>query len=535
MTNVTTGKTYYGRNGRKYTMDHFIKKGGEGEVYTISGYPDSVAKLYTARKFKSTKYIMDMRTYLKEKIETMLDYPVQTHLNGQLVITWPSDLLYDASGAFAGYVMPRVYAKKSLVSAIDSTMQKKLIPNYTWRTAAVIAYNLASAVDLIHERSYVIGDMNPLNFLVDSNGHITVIDTDSFNITNPRTNKTYKCTVARDELLPPELQGKDRSRPTTVFTQESDRFGLAVHIFTLLMNGAHPFGSVSTFQGSGPSTSNGSEMHNIVNGICPYVTGGSGKPSKLAPDVKILPQEVRSLFDRAFRYTAFEAARPSTAARRPKASEWISAMDHLVHADYSRHGSHVYLRSYGKCPWCDLENKKRILPGGSTALQLPVSIPKLSAPAPVSRVAKAVGNVTNTIRNPGGVAINVRRDDSLLHAACIAAGVLISPLLANSVIPLIGRFCGWWLPAGYVIFALSLCGGLCGWGAAYLASKRYVNAYNGAPWLLLALLSPVLAWIAVFSGALLMKLLWLLLLAVFEIVKWTLITLLILGICALVL
>jgi hypothetical protein len=70
---------------------------------------------------------------------------------------------------------------------------------------------------------------------------------------------------------------------------------------------------------------------------------------------------------------------------------------------------------------------------------------------------------------------------------------------------------------------------------AYLASKRYVSAYNGAPWLLLALLSPVLAWIAVFSGALLMKLLWLLLLAVFEIVKWTLITLLILGICALVL
>ena len=524
-----SGKTFYGRNRKAYILDQFIKKGGEGQVYGIKGYPESVVKLYTSKKFKPTKYISDPRTHLKEKIETMLDNPVQTHLNGLLVITWPTDILFDSSGQFAGYVMPRVHAKKSLKSAIDSGLQKQMFPNFTWKTAIAISYNLAQAVDLIHSKGYVIGDMNELNFLLDQKGHITVIDTDSFNITNARTGKTYKCTVGRDELMPPELQGKDRSRPNTVFTKESDNFGLAIHIFSLLMNSVHPFGSVSSRNGnSTPSTSNGQEMHNIMNGICPYVTGGTGKPSKLAPDVKMLPLEIRNLFDRTFKYTATEAAMKSTAQKRAKASEWIVALDHLLHAQFSRHSSHVYLTSYGSCPWCELEKRNKIFYNPAIKTIKPY-VPPVKTPAGLQ---KASYKISSFFKGSHAVSVNARRENTVLIAACVASGALISPALAQFVIPLIAGICGWMLPIGIAMAVLSICGALAGWGVAEAARDKYVSSYNAAPWLLLALLPPLLGAVTLFLLCGAGSLLWLILLGVFEILKVVLMIGLVLAIFA---
>ncbi len=511
---VLSGQTFYGRNGSTYTLDTFIKKGGEGQVYAIKGEPEKVVKLYTAKKFRPTKYISDPKTYLREKIETMLDNPVQTHLHGQLVITWPTDILFDSSHQFCGYVMPRVHVSKSLKSAIDTGLQSQLIKNYTWKTSVGIAYNLAQAVDLIHSKGYVIGDLNELNFLVDHKGHITVIDTDSFNITNRKTGKTYKCTVGRDELMPPELQGKDRSRPNTVFTKESDNFGLAIHIFELLMNGVHPFGSISSSGGrSTPSTSNGHESHNIMNGICPYVTGGSGKPSKLAPDVKMLPVEIRNLLDRTFKYTAAQAAAKSTALKRASASDWIAALSHLLNENYSKHGTHVYLSSYGKCPWCAIGQSSRRKP--VKKIIPPVQIPAI----PGLKLAGFKKIVPAAFKKPVPAALTVRRSEHVLTAACIGTGLLISPYLAQYMIPLIASMSGLALPLSAVMITLALFGAISGYVISFFAQDRYVSAYNGLPWLLVALLSPAAACVCMLIGTFMIKLLGILLQGVMALVE----------------
>ena len=46
--------TYYGRNGSRYILDTRLGGGGEGEVYSVSGRGNLVAKLYFDKKFIPT-------------------------------------------------------------------------------------------------------------------------------------------------------------------------------------------------------------------------------------------------------------------------------------------------------------------------------------------------------------------------------------------------------------------------------------------------------------------------------------------------
>lgn len=512
-----TGNTFKGRH-RTYTIGKYISHGGEGSVYEVTGHSQLVAKIYNPVKFNSANSGNDGRKLLQEKIETMLDNPVQTYDGSSLMIAWPKDILIDSSGQFCGYIMPRVYSERSLISAYDIGTRKKAFPQFTWKSCVTIAYNLAAAVSLVHGSGYVIGDMNEKNFLVSDRGHITVIDTDSFNVHNKNTGRTYKCTVGLNELMPPELQGRNRSLPDTRFTTESDNFGLAIQIFRLLMNGVHPFDSVSVSRARSVSSySGGNEIYNITNGICPYVTGGRGKPGKFAPDMKILPAEIRKLFDRVFGYNSVNAARKSVIAARPSASEWMNALKNLLNQKMtvcSHDSSHVYPACYGKCPWCQISKNTGFLPSIRTS---------------VTGSTNAGGNLSLPVGQ------NIQRDSELLYILCIAGGVLFSPFFASHLVPLIASVTTWWIPWQYIAVMLSLMGASMGYGIAYCFEKQYVSSSNYIPWLLLALLPPLLAPVSVCLLACLVRLIWLLLLLIFEIVKWLLVILLILGCAALVL
>ena len=179
---------YFGRNRTtSYTLGSCLGGGGEGEVYEIAGKHNLVAKIYFDSKFNPTSESPNPRQELKEKIETMLDQPVDPYINGVLSVAWPQDILTNQQGLFVGYTMPRVNSKYHIFAASRERERAKLYPNYTWKTAILIAYNLALAVKVIHNTNAVVGDMNPNNIMLDEKGHVTLIDTDSFNITNRRT------------------------------------------------------------------------------------------------------------------------------------------------------------------------------------------------------------------------------------------------------------------------------------------------------------------------------------------------------------
>lgn len=474
---------YYGRGGVQYALDMRLGGGGEGEVYAIKGKNNLVAKLYYSNKLKPTTFNSNPRQLLKEKIQTMLDQPVNAYTpKGVLIVAWPQDIIYDASGEFVGYTMPRVQSKYHIFAASRKRERMALYPNYTWKTAVTIAYNLAMAVWNVNSTGAVVGDMNPNNVMVDEYGHITLIDTDSFDIINRRTGKTYKCSVGVPEMLPPELQGVDLADPVNKFTEKTDGFSLSIHVFNLLMNNCHPFG-VSGMKKSKSSTSNSPVAKQIARGECPYVTGGKGKTSPDAPDVAMLPKEIRELFDRAFRYDVVTAVKATTIAQRPSAQEWMFALENLYQSAMttcSKDATHIYPSGYPKCPWC-----KQFVPP-------PVSPPFSQNNSFSSVIKKASGrtNKGNISANPTG-SVQIRRDAWPIWLMCIvfglAGGFAMAPLLMDAV----RETFDFALTLDTARVILTILGGIVGGIEAHFVQEKYQSAYNAWPWFSVSLLAPV--------------------------------------------
>lgn len=443
---------YYGRNHKIYDLGQRLGGGGEGEIYDIVGNPSLVAKIYFNSKFNPVAGNSNPRRNLKEKIETMLEQPVQPYVNGVLTVAWPQDLLLNQQGQFVGYVMPRVKSTHHIFAASRERERMQLYPHYTWKTSIAIAYNLSLAVKIIHQSNAIIGDMNPNNIMIDEHGHVTIIDTDSFNITNKKTGKVYKCSVGISEMLAPELQGKNLADSRSVFTKKTDDFSLAIHICTLLMNNCHPFGCTS-FNISQSSTSTNPIVYNIVRGNCPYVTNAKGKASSDSPDVKMLPKDIRDLFDRAFNYTSSTAIKSSTISKRPSAREWQNALGKLLNSNMKTCKKlypevHVYPASYHKCPWCAIKSK---VPSKTTKSKVPFWE---------------------------------------LWLVCILSGLVFSPFLAKYFIPICIKLCGTSFELTTARVILAIVGSITGAIIAFYAQKHYIKSGYEYTWLSLGLLVP---------------------------------------------
>ena len=342
--------TYTGSNGKTYiTEAQPLGKGGEGEVYRIQGDPDLVLKLYLPR-------------YRTEERHRKLFAMIQTPLSPDALkqTTWPVDVVYD-NGSFAGYVMPFLSGVKQL------NVIYALTHGYSLSKMIMIAKNLCAAVHSIHQAGQVIGDFNPNNICVDPNtGLVTLIDTDSYHITDNNGGRTYRCEVGLPEYLAKEIQDKLRDNkqknldlrtlPLPTFTKETDLFALAVHIFALLMNGCHPFASAvdPIVIASRTSVVKPQPIDNIRNAFFPFYVNKPGYTTPTyAPEFAALPPAIQQLFVKAF----VDGSTDPNA--RPSAREWYEALsefeNHLKKCPIN--SSHEYYDQLSTCPWCELEKK----------------------------------------------------------------------------------------------------------------------------------------------------------------------------------
>ncbi len=173
--------------------------------------------------------------------------------------------------------------------------------------------NIAACISSIHAKKYVIGDINGQNILVKRNTYVSIIDTDSFQVTNPRNSKVYRCNVGVEDYTPPEMQGK--SFRNCDRQEAQDRFGLAILIWQLLFND-HPFSG--KWNGSGDPPSLGEK---IAQGYWVY-----GKSSKVKPGLRtisfdIIHPQLQALFRRCF-----DDGHHNPNAR-PSASEWQKSLE----------------------------------------------------------------------------------------------------------------------------------------------------------------------------------------------------------------
>ncbi|VXD24690.1 conserved membrane hypothetical protein [Planktothrix serta PCC 8927] len=329
-------------NGQIITLDTRtpLGSGGEGRIYGILEDANLVAKIY----HKPTDEDAD-------KLTVMYNYPPATAMvsPGLTAIAWPLDLLHttDHKRQILGYLMPRV--KKATPIHIfytpKSRREQKPLFNYLYlhRTAR----NLVASFADLHSSGYVIGDVNESNILVSDTALVTLVDTDSFQVRDPDTGFIYRCPVGKAEFTPPELQGQAFRELNR--TPEQDRFGLAVLIFLLLMEGTHPFSGV--YQGSGdpPAIESRVRAGHFVYGTrqVPY------QPMPYAPPFELLYPKLQQLFIQCFE-TAYN--NPQV---RPDAKTWLMGLKeaeaNLITC--SQQPEHRYGNHLSRCPWCDRAEK----------------------------------------------------------------------------------------------------------------------------------------------------------------------------------
>ena len=312
-----------------------LGRGGEARVYLYPTDQTCVAKIYHR----------PMDEHLRKLRAMLANPPVDPMLEkGHVSIAWPKDLLHtdDSRGIMMGYLMGRVQDMRPIIDYFNPASRRSHCPLFSYRYLIYTARNLVAAVKTVHDRGYVIGDINESNVLVNDRALVTLVDTDSFQVRDPQSGLVYRCPVGKPEYTPPELQNR-------VFAEidravEHDLFALAVLLFSLLMEGTHPFDGLFHGEGNPPLREERIAAGHFVYGSRPCAYS----PKPTAPPWELLPPQIRTLFLRCFDQGH------SNPVMRPSAAEWQQA---LYQADQDlltcgANSQHLYGAHLTSCPWC---------------------------------------------------------------------------------------------------------------------------------------------------------------------------------------
>ena len=343
-----------GVSGKKYEIEQKpFSSGGEGDIYAILGVDNQVIKVY--KKDRVTRE-------LENKINLMVRRPPSSNVLNQ--VAWPLDSVHDSAGVFCGFVM----TKLDITDELSDIYVYPPKSGITYQQKLVLAQNICAVIHEVHRAGYVFGDFNPRNIGINVNtGVVAFLDTDSYHIVLEKNiNQAYRCNVCAPGYVAPELLEKcsyhisahpeDKQSvyakiPLDTFTLETDNFALAIHMFRLLMNGYTPFNGINENE----SVSMGSPgVGDVAVKRDSYCFKPGNKPLAAAvPDISVLPNDVASLFTRAF----IDGRKDPK--KRPNAIEWHKALENyeksLITCSVNR--THMYKRGMAYCPWCEADSK----------------------------------------------------------------------------------------------------------------------------------------------------------------------------------
>lgn len=326
--------------------------GGEGIIYKIQEDSSLLVKVY-----KNPPPI--------EKLKAMLDKPPEDPMleEDYTSITWPQDLVANNSGEIIGYLMPKAGSKEKSIKLVPYlnlfSTQKRLadLPEFTYQDIHIVANNLALVFAALHDAGYVIGDVNESNALVTEEACVSVVDTDSFQVTE-KSGRIHRCLVGKPDYTPPELQGKKFSEEDR--TQQHDCFGLAVLIFQVLTLGFHP--TDGKYKGEDDPPNRGQR---IKNGEYHFLTPGKlwDRP-KGAPKLEVLHPKLQKLFSEAF------VTGHTSPWKRPSAETWLDALEEVVSElkPCDQNPMHYYGSHLIDCPWCEQSRSGMIDPFSTSSI-----------------------------------------------------------------------------------------------------------------------------------------------------------------------
>lgn len=314
-----------------------LGEGGEGVIYRLSDKSDFAAKIYHSDKMNAERL---------GKLEAMLANapadPMREKRHAS--IAWPVELVrsLDGSQEVIGFLMPLIRNARPISDYYDVETRHAQSPLFSYDYLCRTARNLASAVRAIHRSDYVIGDVNESNILVTDDALVTLVDTDSFQVTDAAGGRVYRCPVGRDMFTPPELHGKNFAEIDRA--QVHDLFGIAVLFFQLLMEGQYPFAGTLRTGGNPP---NPAEW--LVRGYFPYAGHPIVAPPPAALSFKTLDPSLQKLFRQCF------VDGHTDPQQRPDSQSWYQALkqseESLTTCEHN--SQHLYFKHCTHCPWCE--------------------------------------------------------------------------------------------------------------------------------------------------------------------------------------
>lgn len=391
-----TGEKTGGKHMDVYTASNTVltltepplSSGGEGAVYSIHGYPDRVAKIYHDPADAQRR---------EGKITAMVNIRQGSGFQRSGLardIAWPMAALYDSRHRFIGFGMQRIAADTELDDLYVYPPEGRPI---SIQNRVNILIHLCDVIDRLHTSGQVFGDFNPNNIKVKADGTVNFVDADSYHIHN--AGQEYRCVVCAPGYVAPEVLRACKGStyadcPGVTFTENSDNFALAIHIFRMLMNGCHPFICERHLTRAGSAPAPKSTDKRVESGETPFFkTIPNYTTPHYAPDLNAFPPYLRDLFRRAF------VDGHTNPDRRPRAADWKRALTRFGgELTKCRHG-HFYWNGAQSCPYCeaDARHKKKMAQALSPGTVQPIVVPRVTystapaqpnvtvAPPPTSR------------------------------------------------------------------------------------------------------------------------------------------------------
>lgn len=291
---ISAGAIIYTKDKQPVSLEEELARGGEGMVFAVKN-SRLVAKIYfNERLTKGTQ----------EKIELMVSRKVPN-----LQICWPQTPLYDAQGVFRGFLMPKASGTPLGHGLFIPNAWLKRNPNWTRRESVNLVLSILNKTNLLHEMNIILGDINPLNILVENERDVYFVDCDSYQV------EGYPCPVGTANFTPPDIQGKNYSE--FLRTKDNELFAIATLLFMIMLPGKAPY--------SHEGGENGAE--NIKIGHFPYCLGERSSKSAPAGAWRFcwshLSWALKEAFDRSFHADHKDKPRVSL-------DEWMSLFNEYL-------------------------------------------------------------------------------------------------------------------------------------------------------------------------------------------------------------
>jgi DNA-binding helix-hairpin-helix protein with protein kinase domain len=354
-----------------------VGRGDEALVLAVKGQPTVCVKYYT-----KPPPDVDQRLRLLMRLPP---YHWEGDRRDHLHVAWPMERVLDGRMQTVGFVQtylrPETHA--TLAQLFDPENRVVLLEEPTWFQMVVIARRVARLVAMLHDAGITIGDISQNNIFVSRDALVTMIDCDSMQVVDAWTGRVFPSTRATRDCPAPEILRRSPA-PTS---QETDRFGLAILICRILMEGQHPFTGVPVGAGDDGDDTEVSNIKAQRNRIT--------HPKRLMPNphalpAELLPPDVLVLAKRCF------AAGHSRPAERPAAGEWQTALERAEGSVVGcrENPRHLYHSSLPECVWCRLVRQGHHEHFPSRAAPRPSEVPAVRRMPQPAGQPTAAGDVT---------------------------------------------------------------------------------------------------------------------------------------------